>query len=104
MAEVGPGAHPAAGSPCCGGLSQVSERSPPQTTPQGWQGPLHHDGIWDNPDVLWLLLLQSHARDIYTLLPCMGTECPYTCRQWIQFYFSRTSFTSGPVALAGFGT
>lgn len=37
----------------------------PQTTPQGWQGPLHHAEIWDNPDVLWLLPLQSPGTFIH---------------------------------------
>lgn len=30
-----------------------------QAIPQDWQGPLHHAGVWDNPDILCLLLLQS---------------------------------------------
>lgn len=51
-------------TPCCKvplllGVPLRSQRGvQPQTTPQGWQGPLHHAGVWDNP-VLWLLPLQS---------------------------------------------
>lgn len=33
----------------------------------------------------------------------MGTQCPYTCRQWIPFYFSRTSFTSAQWLLLALG-
>lgn len=41
---------------------------------------------------------------LYTFTLSGDKKCPHTCRQWIVFYFSRTSFTSGSVALSGFGT
>lgn len=89
-AEVGPCAHPAQGSP------QVPERSP---SPH-WQG--HCTMLGFGRFLMFSGFYHSSPQGhLYTFALHGDTKCPHTCRQWIPFYFRRTSLTSGPVLALG---
>lgn len=50
-------------TPCCRVPSGPREEPIPTLA-----GPLHHAGVWENPDVLWLLPLQSPGTFIHFCL------------------------------------